>query len=665
MKINKQTKLSIVVLVIAAALLELTTAVQYFTTRHGISEQLTEKAQRDLNESQRIAKVKGEVENAIDSAVPFLKRQIMEIDIDTLTRHLRHLTMSQQQIVGIAVAFVPGFVPKHIEEQVEGSTHDGRLGIYLYEEEDEIEANANDTTGLMLHKSLLDFDYTQRTWYSKVIDGNSRTKSGMKGYWSEPYESNVRYMLLCSYSRCLHDSTGQAVAVLTADVPLRELSAMATQLYENQNRSLIGVIILHLIGLAVLGFIIHRSVRSMQRLQAVRQEKERIANELKVARDIQQSMIPKTFPGYPDRDDVEVYATLTPAREVGGDFYDFLFHDGRLFFCIGDVTGKGVPAALLMSVTRSLFRTEAVRAAKGDGPTTLSVAADVVTAMNSTIYDEQSSGYFATMFVGVLDLASGQLDYCNAGHEAPIVINDADHTHRLPVKPNLPVGALEDWSYEGQAALLKANDTLFLFTDGLSEAKDSADRQLGRKRVLELARQATDHTPRPIVALMEEAARKHADKAEQSDDITLMAVQWKGAPGNGKAITLQADADALPHMKDFVLDAADKAGLDKKEAKRLRLAMEEAVTNIIQYANTDTLTIEASTNNGQLKLSVADNGQPFDPTKAPVADTSIPADERPEGGLGILLIHRMSDGLEYHRHDGQNILTIKKNILNT
>lgn len=658
MKINKQTKLSIVVIVIAAVLLELTTAVQYFTTRQGISQQLTEKAQRDLNQSPRIAKVKEEVEKAVDSAVPGLKQQLMEIDIDTLKMQLRHLTMTQQQIVGISLAFVPGYVPKHIEAKAENSSqHDGQLGIYLYEEEDEIEANANDTTGMLLHESYMDFDYTKRDWYSSVINGNGITASGMKGSWSEPYEGNINFILMCSYSRCLHDSLGRPVAVLAADVPLRELSAMAEQLMENQHRSLIGVIALHVLGLLVLGFIIYRSVRSMRRLEAATLEKERIAGELAVARDIQQSMIPKTFPGYPDRDDVELYASLTPAREVGGDFYDFIISGGTLYFCIGDVSGKGVPAALLMSVTRSLFRTEAGRIAESHAAE--SPAASIVQGMNRAIYDEQSSGYFATMFVGVLNLTNGQLDYCNAGHEAPVVIGR--QTYPLPVLPNLPVGALPDWEYEPQQAQLQPGDLLFLYTDGLTEAANEQGQFFTRQHVHELAQQCCGCTTRELVERMEAAAHQHAGKAEQSDDITLMALQWKN-----QSIELKADLAELPRMKDFVLSAAEQAGLSSREAKRLRLAAEEAVTNVIQYAYEDadspTLSIHAATTDNLLLLTVTDQGRPFDPTVAPMADTSIPADERPEGGLGILLMHQMSDGLEYRRENGCNILTIKKNI---
>ena len=283
--------------------------------------------------------------------------------------------------------------------------------------------------------------------------------------------------------------------------------------------------------------------------------------------------------------------------------------------------------------------------------------------MNQTLSDGQSSGYFATMFVGVLDLRTGHLDYCNAGHEAPIIINNHNEMKKeLNVKPNLPVGALPDWTFEGQETHLRPEDMLFLFTDGLTEASNEAGQFLTRQHVMELAQQTPTYSPQQVVELMEQSVKSHAGKAEQSDDITLMCLKW-----HNQHLELKADLAELPRMKDFVLDAAGRAGLCTKETKRLRLAVEEAVTNVIQYAYEDntgspTLSISTNTTGNTLSVILTDQGVPFDPTKAPMADTTIPADERPEGGLGILLIHQMSDGLTYRREEGRNILTIKKII---
>ena len=636
MKLKQQTRLSILVIVLAAVLLEANTALEFFSTRRSFNEQLTEKAQRDLNESHRIGRVKQEVETAVRAALPTIERLAVEADADSLRQAMRQLVISQEHIVGVSL----GFVPEYIHRDFGAKQTDGaRFGLYVYQN--------GEGKDMQLKEPKYDIDYTQRPWYERALGSN--------GYWSEPYEGKYSYVLMCSYSLPVHGAHGQTVAVLSADVPLRELSQMAAQFYENQQRAVLRNTLLHLLGLLLLGFIVYRAVAYLRRLQTMSAEKERIAGELRVAHDIQQSMIPKTFPGFPKRDDVELYACLTPARQVGGDFYDFLIRDERLYFCVGDVTGKGVPAALLMTVMRSLFRTNASRESE---------AVSIVQQLNTAMCEEQTDGYFATMFVGVLDLTTGQLDYCNAGHERPIILSEKliDKSEKMATaldsKRNLPVGALPGWQFEGQQVQLTAGEMLFLYTDGLNEARDAHDRPLSRDRVLSLARQHSDETPRHLVELMEAAAHNHAAGIEQSDDITLMALRWLGS----NRLELRTDGSDLALLEGFVEQVARRAHLSDYETPRLRVAVEEAVTNVISYARATSIVLTSEVRDAVLRLTVTDDGQPFDPTTAPMADTSIPADQREEGGLGILFIRRMSDALEYRRENGRNILTIKKNI---
>ena len=649
MKLNHHTRVSILVIVVAAVLLELNTVVDFVSTRRSFNEQLTVKAQRDLNESHRIARIKEEVENAVAAALPEIERQADEVDIDTLRQVLRQLSLSQPQIVGVTVGFMPGKAAhgavggaaiKSQQAGQDATGGEGLFGLYLYENGDDMGGDKS----MRLVEQRLDIDYTQRPWYARALQSN--------GYWSEPYEGRYTFLLMCSYSLPVRNAAGQTVAVLAADVPLRELSQMAAQFYDNQQRAALRNVLLHLLGLLLLGFIVVRAVTHLRRLQAVNTEKERIAGELRLARDIQQSMIPKTFPGFPERDDVELYATLTPAREVGGDFYDFLIHDDRLFFCIGDVTGKGVPAALLMTVMRSMFRTEARQTAVAADT---SQAADIVSRMNALLCDEQTSGYFVTLFVGVLHLTTGTLDYCNAGHERPTLGGEP-----LDIRHNLPVGALPAWQYEGQQARLHAGDTLFLYTDGLSEARDSSERPLARCNVLKMARQWSDLPPRQLVERMADAARSHAGSAEQSDDITLLAIRWQG----GNTLTLRTDGGDLHQLEAFVEAVGSRARLSDYETPRLRLAVEEAVTNVIRHAHANSIRLDSEVRDGVLLVTLTDDGRPFDPTHAPSVDTAVPADQRVEGGLGILFMRHMSDALVYKREEGRNVLTIKKMICN-
>ena len=657
MKLKQQTRWGILVIVVAAVLLEANTALEFFSTRRSFNEQLTEKAQRDLNESHRIAMVKQEVESAVSAALPAMERLAVEMDTDSLRQAMRQLVLSQEQIVGVSVGFKPGYVHGGVGASRQG---DSRFGLYVYEE--------GDGKDMRLKEPQYDIDYTQRPWYAHALGSN--------GYWSEPYEGKYSYVLMCSFSLPVRDTNGRTVAVLSADVPLRELSQMAAQFYENQQRAVLRNTLLHLLGLLLLGFIVYRAVAYLRRLQTMSAEKERIAGELRVAHDIQQSMIPKTFPGFPERDDLELYARLTPAREVGGDFYDFLIRDERLYFCVGDVTGKGVPAALLMTVMRALFRTEAGREdSEGSETATVSQhtgqAAAIVQRLNAAMCEDQSNGYFVTMFVGVLDLTTGELDYCNAGHERPIILSEKikvksekliDKSEKMATvldnKRNLPVGAMPGWQFEGQQVQLTAGEMLFLYTDGLNEARDAHDRPLSRDRVLSLARQHSDETPRHLVELMEAAAHNHAAGIEQSDDITLMALRWLGS----NRLVLQTDGSDLALLEGFVEQVGRRARLAEQEVPRLRVAVEEAVTNVISYARATSIVLTSEVRDAVLRLTVTDDGQPFDPTTAPMADTSIPVDQREEGGLGILFIRRMSDALEYRRENGRNVLSILKRI---
>lgn len=403
------------------------------------------------------------------------------------------------------------------------------------------------------------------------------------------------------------------------------------------NAKVLNIIILAvmIIGLLAIYLFCRRQIKEIADPFAA--QKAAVDRELTIAHNIQMALLPKPFP---DHSDVDLYASQTPARDVGGDLYDYFVHDGRLVFCIGDVSGKGVPAALLMAVMRSMFRSEARRACS---------AAEIVGTMNRNLSEEYAGGDFVTMFVGILDLASGHLDYCNAGHEAPLVSGQL-----LDVKRNLPVGALSDWAYEGQQTQLKPGDMLFLYTDGLSETMNNKGELLGRQRVQQLASEHSQDTAQQLVELMEAEVHRHAGDAEQNDDITLLAIRWQP-----DQITMAASMDDIACIAPFIANVGQQAGMEVRESKRLRLAVEEAVANIINHGQATTIKLQAKTYD-QLVLTIDDDGQPFDPTADSSTDFSVPADERPPGGLGIMFLHEMTDGLEYQRIDGHNVLRIIK-----
>lgn len=413
----------------------------------------------------------------------------------------------------------------------------------------------------------------------------------------------------------------------------------------NAKRLNIIILAVMLLGLLVIYLFCRRQIKDIA--DPVAMQKANLEHELKIANGIQMAMLTKAL--HSPSGAVDLYATLTPARDVGGDLYDYFVLEGRLVFCIGDVSGKGVPAALLMAVMRSMFRSEARRADR---------AANIVDAMNLNLSEEYTGGDFVTMFVGILDLSSGHLDYCNAGHEAPLVSGQL-----LDVKRNLPVGALSDWAYEGQQTQLKPGDMLFLYTDGLSEAMNNKGELLGRQRVQQLASEHSKDTAPQLVELMEAEVHRHAGDAEQNDDITLMAIKWQPASHPSPLtshLSMRASMDDISRIEPFIAHVAKEAGMEGREAKRLRLAVEEAVANIINHGQATTIKLQATMDNHQLVLDIDDDGQPFDPTGDSSTDFSVPADQRPPGGLGIMFLHQMTNGLEYQRLDGHNILTIKK-----
>lgn len=389
----------------------------------------------------------------------------------------------------------------------------------------------------------------------------------------------------------------------------------------------------------------HSLTQYVEKLQGLTSEKASIEQELRIANGIQMALLPKSFP---ERSDFSLFAYINPALEVGGDLYDFFLHDGRLTFCIGDVSGKGVPAALMMAVVRTMFRGYA---RKSDS------ASAIVKTMNRNLSYEYTAGYFVTMFVGILDLRTGHLDYCNAGHEPPLVSGQP-----LPAKRNLPVAALPGWNYEGQQTDLKSGDTLFLYTDGLCDAENADSKLFGRKRVCDMVSTHTDCSPRQLAELMEHEVASFVGDTQQSDDLTLLIIKWQQPQSFNSHLSMRADMDDIEQINPFIREATQQAALNDKEAKRLRLALEEAVANVINYSHASFVNLDAEILDGQLKVTITDNGIPFDATAESTTDLSLPPDQRPPGGLGIVLLHRMTDMLEYQRIDNCNVLTLIKYI---
>ena len=264
------------------------------------------------------------------------------------------------------------------------------------------------------------------------------------------------------------EKTGWSMAIVIPD----------SEIYGEIRRMGVLVGILMLVGLSMLILILTATARSQLKYAEVNEKKERMEHELSIGHNIQMSMIPKTFPPFPERKDIDMAATIVPAKAVGGDLYDFFIRDEKLYFCIGDVSGKGVPASLLMSVTRTLFRSVESHEKSPQR---------IVTLINDAMSDMNENDMFVTFFCGILDMATGHLRYCNAGHNPPLIFTD--EVGMLPVLPNLPLGVMGGVHFPEQELDLACDNALFLYTDGVTEAENISHEQFGEDRMISVLRE--------------------------------------------------------------------------------------------------------------------------------------------------------------------------------
>ena len=402
-------------------------------------------------------------------------------------------------------------------------------------------------------------------------------------------------------------------------------------------------------------------VKYIDELKTTTAQKASIESDLRIASGIQMGMLPEVFPTKDDRDDVQLYASLTPAKEVGGDLFDFYFRDEKLFFCIGDVSGKGVPASLFMAVTRSTFRTVSAHESMPDR---------IVSIMNKTIADMNKNNMFVTLFVGVLDLPTGRLHYCNAGHDAPLLVGAG--VGELPCDPNIPVGVMPEWEYSLQEAQIFNGTTIFLFTDGLTEATNANFKLFEMERVNDVAARALanqQQEPRQLISQMTDAVHQFVGDAEQSDDLTMMAIQYIKQQSDvkmQKSIVLSNDTQEVPRLNAFVDEVCQVVGFDQDTTMQVQMALKEAVVNVMKYAyptgQRGDVTIEAALDDVRLKFTIIDSGKPFDPTVQAEADTSLSAKQSNVGGQGIHIMRKNMDSINYERMDNLNVLTLRKKL---
>jgi sigma-B regulation protein RsbU (phosphoserine phosphatase) len=283
-----------------------------------------------------------------------------------------------------------------------------------------------------------------------------------------------------------------------------------SDVFGNLRKTRLMLYVLTGIGLLFLGFIVYRTSRNLEKLRRVNAAKERIESELRIARDIQMSMVPGVFPQH---EGLDMYAEMNPAKEVGGDLYSYVMQGNMLYFCVGDVSGKGVPASLFMAQSARLFRT---LAAEGMMP------ADIAVRMNNELAENNDQGMFVTMFMGLLHLDTGRLDYCNCGHNPPVI----DGQFLKMQYDNQPLGLWEDDPFEGESIADIRGKQLLVYTDGLNEAENKQMELLGNKCLLELMADTQDLDSHQVIDMLKSAVEQHRNGAEPNDDLTMLAIHY-------------------------------------------------------------------------------------------------------------------------------------------
>jgi sigma-B regulation protein RsbU (phosphoserine phosphatase) len=288
--------------------------------------------------------------------------------------------------------------------------------------------------------------------------------------------------------------------------------------------------------------------------------------------------------------------------------------------------------------------------------------------INESLCRGNKSNMFVTFFIGVLDLPTGLMRYCNAGHNPPLVIK-GDLIESLPAKANLSMGVMDEYDYMMQQTYVEPETMIVLYTDGLTEAKNLEHKQFGVERALKVVEKSHDATATQLIENLSRKVNAFVGDAEPSDDLTLLAIRYTPKEESwtlSRSITLDNDVSQVTELNQFVQAVTEELHFDKALSKRIKLAVEEVVVNIMDYAYVadvkGQVKVEAMANDERLRFILTDSGRAFDPTAVSRADTTLTVEDRPIGGLGILLVRNLMDSINYERIDGQNILRIEKKI---
>ena len=380
--------------------------------------------------------------------------------------------------------------------------------------------------------------------------------------------------------------------------------------------------------------------------------------ELGLANNIQMHMLPSIFPAFPELKEFDIYASMDPAKEVGGDFYDFfLIDDTHLALVMADVSDKGVPAALFMMASKIMIQNYTLM---GYSPK------EVISKANKQICMNNQDDMFVTVWLGVLDLETGVLTACNAGHERPIIKKPDGEFEIFKDKHGCIVGSFKESHYSEYQVQLEKGSKIFLYTDGIPEARN-ANEQFGFDRTLESLNRNKDSTPQNICRKLVNDIETFRGEENQFDDITMMCLEYRGKSGDCHSVTIPADKSNIVKALAPIKELLNRLDVDPRTAYKLEVAYEEVLTNVASYAYDDKVgemrvEYDLTESPRTLVVTVIDSGKPFNPLDIKEPDLDTPISERPIGGLGIFIVKKTMDDVEYVRKDEKNILIMKKVI---
>lgn len=385
----------------------------------------------------------------------------------------------------------------------------------------------------------------------------------------------------------------------------------------------------------------------------------RIDKELEFAKSIQSSALPNAFPAFPKRKDFDIYASMDPAKEVGGDFYDFyLTGENALSFLIADVSGKGIPAAMFMMRAKTELKT----LTEAELP-----LCDVFTNGNASLCEGNDAGMFVTAWQGNIDLENGLVTYANAGHNPPLVRHADGKFEYLRSRAGFVLAGMEGMKYRPQELQLQPGDIIYLYTDGVTEATDANNQLYGEERLLQTINSKPFESMKELCDYIKDDVAAFVGDAPQFDDITMLALHYIGTPAAPSVHVEEAKLEDISMVTAFVEAELEKLDCPMKTTMQIDVAIDEVFSNIVRYgypkkAGPVTVELLHDADANAVSLRFTDEGIPYNPLTKEDPDVTLSAQERGIGGLGIFMVKKMMDEMRYAYENDKNILTITKKL---